>query len=123
MSTQNLRFLNKDQALADLVAFRNFIHKSYVLTDKNRWLSFGGSYPGMLSAYLRLKYPNLFHAALASSAPIKTKVNFKEYLEVVNSALNLYNPSCSVEIKKATDKIQALLSTKEGRSTIKSLLK
>ena len=29
--------------------FRQFIHLKFKLTDSNRWISFGGSYPGSLS--------------------------------------------------------------------------
>ena len=32
---------------------------------------YGGSYGGNLAAYLRLRYPKVFHASLASSAVVK----------------------------------------------------
>lgn len=52
MSTDNLYYLSSEQALADLATFRQFIAKSYNLTDSNKWVSFGGSYPGKI---LKLK--------------------------------------------------------------------
>ena len=58
LSGASLRFLNSEQALADLAAFRQAMTDKYNLTT-NRWISFGGSYPGSLSAWFRLKYPHL----------------------------------------------------------------
>lgn len=58
MSDASLRYLNSEQALADLAAFRNAMTKKFNLTS-SKWISFGGSYPGSLSAWFRLKYPHL----------------------------------------------------------------
>ncbi len=41
--------------LADLAAFHANVSAEYKLTDHNTWICFGGSYPGSLSAWFRLK--------------------------------------------------------------------
>ena len=59
MSDASLQYLSSEQALADLATFIRAMNDKYDLTRKNKWISFGGSYPGALSAWLRLKYPHL----------------------------------------------------------------
>lgn len=75
LSTDSLRFLSSRQALADLAHFRTAIAEARGLTNA-KWVAFGGSYPGSLAAWFRLKYPHLVHAAVASSAPVHATVNF-----------------------------------------------
>ena len=42
-------------SLADLAEFVVFARKTYNLTDQNKWIAYGGSYPGSLSAWFRIK--------------------------------------------------------------------
>ena len=60
ISASSLKYLNSEQALADLAAFSQSMAREFNLTS-SKWISFGGSYPGSLSAWFRLKYPHLVH--------------------------------------------------------------
>lgn len=76
MSTKNLKYLSSQQALADLAYFIE-AKKRELQIPYNKWIVFGGSYPGSLAAWFRLKYPHLAYAAVASSAPLLAQINFK----------------------------------------------
>ncbi|MED6264478.1 hypothetical protein CHARACLAT_015365 [Characodon lateralis] len=102
LSTDNLRLLSSRQALADLAHFRTVMGETRGLTNR-KWVAFGGSYPGSLAAWFRLKYPHLVHASVATSAPVFATVNFPEYLEVVWRSLASENADCPVLVKKASD--------------------
>jgi pimeloyl-ACP methyl ester carboxylesterase len=123
LSDDNLQYLSSEQGLADLATFRQFIHTGFNLTDDNKWISFGGSYPGSLSAWFRLKYPHLVHGAVSSSAPMLALIDFTDYMVVVNNSLTTYNPQCPIEIQKATQKVQALIQTQDGRATLSKLFR
>lgn len=101
---QNLRFLNSHQALADLAAFRTRMGTRWNVTEA-KWVAFGGSYPGNLAAWVRSKYPHLIHASIASSAPVRAKLNFEEYMEVVTNSIKSFTSNgdeCLAAIASAT---------------------
>ncbi|XP_068601635.1 thymus-specific serine protease [Brachionichthys hirsutus] len=102
LSTENLRFLSSRQALADLAHFRAVTAEAQGLTN-SKWVAFGGSYPGSLAAWFRLKYPHLVHASVATSAPVLATVDFPEYLEVVWRSLASEDPECPLLVKQASD--------------------
>lgn len=57
--------------MADFAVLLTQIREDYNLsTTNNPIIAFGGSYGGMLAAYMRFKYPNIIQGAIASSAPI-----------------------------------------------------
>lgn len=87
ISNTNIKFLSSRQALADVASFHNVMVTQFKMSDKNRWISFGGSYSGALSAWLRQVYPSVVVGAVASSAPVKAVEDFYEYLEVVQKSL------------------------------------
>ncbi|XP_075991129.1 putative serine protease K12H4.7 [Anticarsia gemmatalis] len=107
LSVKNLQYLSSSQALADLANFISAMNDKYKLNKNVRWIAFGGSYPGSLAAWLRLKYPHLVYAAVSSSGPLLAKVNFMEYYTVVVNALRekTGGEDCVTQLKIAHQQI------------------
>lgn len=80
-----VKYLTPDQALADAVNLIQYVTKELgCSTDRVSStycpvITFGGSYPGFLSAMLRFRYPDYVDIGYASSAPLDL------YSQVVNS--------------------------------------
>ncbi|XP_036932963.1 thymus-specific serine protease [Acanthopagrus latus] len=87
LKTENLEDLSSQQALSDLAVFHQYISQSFNLSHRNTWISFGGSYSGALSAWFRGKFPHLVYGAVASSAPVKAKLDFSAYSNTVGLSL------------------------------------
>jgi hypothetical protein len=75
-TTENLRFLNIDQALADLAHF--IVQKKSENTDlkDSGVIMVGGSYSATMVSWFRKKYPHLANGAWSSSAPLLAKADF-----------------------------------------------
>lgn len=117
LSTSNLKkYLSADQALADYVELISYIKSKYS-TPESKVVTFGGSYSGSLSAWIRQKYPHIVHAALSSSAPVLAQLDFPEYFEVLKEAIG---DECANRIRLATDRIESLLQTTAGKRQLES---
>eukprot|EP00536_Pseudo-nitzschia_multiseries_P000725 jgi/Psemu1/321756/estExt_fgenesh1_pg.C_90017 len=83
LTVENLRFLSSRQALEDLAHFVHTVNQETSTDDEetteNIWVTFGGSYPGLVSMYARYKYPHLIFASVSSSAPLQLEVDFPGY--------------------------------------------
>ncbi|PSN56520.1 hypothetical protein C0J52_14786 [Blattella germanica] len=77
LGTKNLAYLSSEQALADLAYFIEGISVKYELPLGTKWIAFGGSYPGSLAAWLRLKYPHLVYGSVSASGPLLAKADFR----------------------------------------------
>ena len=78
----SLRFLSSSQALGDIAHFHSHATEVFKLPSATKWVAFGGSYPGMMAGWSRLKYPHLVHAAVASSAPVQASLEMPGYNQV-----------------------------------------
>jgi len=114
-----LRFLSSRQALADLATFHAHAVSAYKLSSANKWVSFGGSYPGMLAGWIRMLYPSLIFASIASSAPVHAQLDMTEYNTVLARAYSLESvggsASCRDAIGTGHAEIGRMMATKVGR--------
>lgn len=105
-----LSYLTAEQALADYAV---------LITELKRNLSaqacpvvlFGGSYGGMLAAWMRLKYPHISIGALASSAPIlqfEDLVPPETFYNIVSNDFKHESMSCFTIIKESWDVINSV---------------
>ncbi|KAI4164235.1 MAG: hypothetical protein LQ342_002200 [Letrouitia transgressa] len=65
LSTENLRFLTTEQALADMAYFAqtvkfNGLEDKDLTAPKTPYIGYGGSYAGAFVAYLRVQYPDVY---------------------------------------------------------------
>jgi len=117
----SLPLLSSRQALADLAYFVHHMNDLYNLDNNHntpRWITFGGSYPGMLAAWARLKYPHLIYASISNSAPIQTTLDFLRYNDVVGYSIRNVDVGGSEEcydvVVKGHEDVSLLLSPNDG---------
>ena len=76
LSVENLRWLNIDQALADLAHFITEIKRTYPGTENSGVIMVGCSYASTMVTWFRQKYPHLVSGVWAVSGPLLAKVDF-----------------------------------------------
>uniref|UniRef100_A0A7S0WWE3 Thymus-specific serine protease n=1 Tax=Pyramimonas obovata TaxID=1411642 RepID=A0A7S0WWE3_9CHLO len=118
LSTKSLQWLSSRQALEDLSLFIVSMNEKYNLTSQNPWVSWGGSYPGMLAAWIRYKYPHLVYAAISSSAPVRAVANYQGYNDVVAYSLRAEDiggsQDCLDSVRAAFAELGLLLATPDN---------
>lgn len=123
VSLASLQFLTTEQALADLASIHSIVSSAYSLTAANPWVSFGGSYAGALSAWLRQKYPTLFVGAVASSAPVQATYDFQGYMEVLTASLGTSSvgSQCTSAVQSAVQTVQGMTTSTSGLAQLAQL--
>ena len=120
LSTDSLKFLSSAQALEDLAAFsRGELQRAFGVQDDTKIVVFGGSYPGMVAGWFRVKYPHIAYAAVASSAPVRAELDMRGYYDVVGAALRERDiggsDACYDSVQEAFSFISQALTTSNGR--------
>ncbi|KAF2138299.1 uncharacterized protein K452DRAFT_290884 [Aplosporella prunicola CBS 121167] len=115
LSTQSLRFLTTDQALADTAYFaKNVVFEGLEdqdLTAPNApWIAYGGSYAGSFVAFLRKLYPDVYWGAISSSGVTEAIYDYWEYFE----AHRIYGPQdCIKTTQKLVNVVDNILIGKK----------
>ncbi|XP_072940231.1 putative serine protease K12H4.7 [Epargyreus clarus] len=113
-SIEDMKFLTTPQALADIASLLKTIVEKPMFRN-SKIVVVGGSYAGNLAAWMKLVYPDLVNAAIASSGPVLAKRDFYEYLEVVSNDYEQYGtPGCLENIRNIFQRYDSLFQTEEG---------
>ncbi|XP_027346530.1 lysosomal Pro-X carboxypeptidase isoform X2 [Abrus precatorius] len=111
-----LSYLTAEQALADFSVLLIDLKQNFSSKDCPVVL-FGGSYGGMLAAWMRLKYPHIAIGALASSAPIlqfEDIVPPETFYDIVSNDFRRESSTCFSYIKQSWDEITSTGQTNNG---------
>ncbi|KAG7371292.1 serine carboxypeptidase S28 [Nitzschia inconspicua] len=118
-SSNSYQYLSTEQVLADLVGAIAFLKRRY---GSPNVVAVGGSYGGMLTAWLQRQHPDLITAAWASSAPLLGFASTLESLQRQTAIYDIiqdnYEPSCAVLIGDAFRHMQ----TKQSEAEIQTIL-
>ena len=93
--------------MLDYVELIKMVKTTYKLEDRAVIVG-GGSYGGMLSAWLRLKYPQWFQGALAASAPILFFDGYVDpyaYDDIATDVFRKADMNCPISIKNGFEKL------------------
>ncbi|OIV93927.1 hypothetical protein TanjilG_05630 [Lupinus angustifolius] len=115
-NASTLSYLTSEQALADFAVLITYLKHNYSALLSPVVL-FGGSYGGMLAAWMRLKYPHIAVGALAASAPIlqfEDIIPPQTFYDIVSNDFRRESVTCFNYIKQSWDEIASRGQTNDG---------
>jgi len=124
----NVNFLSTENALMDYANLIRHIQDKYD-AHSSPVVTFGGSYGGMLAAWMRMKFPDLVQAAVVSGGPI---LYFKDsgipeplyyhWIGKIYQSLDQIGGKCSPLITEALDQLLLLSQHKKTWPELESHL-
>ena len=87
LNMQSLRVITSTQSQLDWVEFLPAVIAQAKLAADSAIITYGGSYSGAMSSWMRKLHPDIITGAYASSGPVLAQVNFEGYNEQVDYAL------------------------------------
>jgi serine protease 16 len=123
LTLNSLVFLSSHQAIGDIARFlRGYVSPTYKITfPQTAVVTFGGSYPGALSAWTRLRLPHLVTIGVSTSSPVEASFDFVGYNAVVGKSLALEtiggSPACASAVRDAFVALDASLAAGGATAT------
>lgn len=101
ISTENLRFLTTEQALADQAYFSQHIkfpglEDHDLSSNTTAHIGYGGSYAGAYVAFLRKQYPDVYWGTISSSGVTKAIYDYWQYY----AAIAKYGPEACISTQQ-----------------------
>ncbi|MFH4974701.1 hypothetical protein AB6A40_001410 [Gnathostoma spinigerum] len=130
-SIEKLGYLSAEQAIADFADLIVHFREKRLITENDAKNSpvilFGGSYGGMLAAWMRIKYPHLVQGAIASSAPVfwflGTKTPEDIYDVLVTKSFVNFGGCVKENVYNGFQAIDRLAETERGRRQLNEMFK
>ncbi|KIP05030.1 hypothetical protein PHLGIDRAFT_491601 [Phlebiopsis gigantea 11061_1 CR5-6] len=121
-TTDSMRWLNIEQALADSANFMANVKFPNITEDLTApgtpWIYYGGSYAGARSAHMKVVYPDLVYGAIASSGVTYATVEDWQYYDIIRQ----FGPSdCIQQVETTILEVDELLSDPKTVKSIKAL--
>jgi len=120
----NINKLTIEQALQDYVEIIQYVMHEFGLPQDIPIITFGGSYPGELAAFLRIAFPNVVDGALASSAPVRYHpflpggTNSGAFYRVVTKDFAMEDHTCPDKVRTAFAQMISAFESSSGRDQI-----
>ena len=120
----SFKYLTVEQAMADFNTLTLHLRRQWNMTENTAFVVFGGSYGGNLAMWLRLKNPNIWAGAIASSAtPLKHLLRETNAFNLIETQVYAnVSKECPNIVRQSWNELFRLIETTEGKKQIMNSL-